>query len=62
MKNYTVALIREMQIKTIMTYIMPFKVAIIQKEKTPKITCVHENLEKSELLCIASKNAKWQSI
>lgn len=36
MKNYTVALIREMQIKTIMTYIMPFKVAIIQKEKTQK--------------------------
>lgn len=58
MKNYTVALIREMQIKTITTYIMPFKVAIIQKEKTQKITCVCENLEKLELLCIAGRNAK----
>lgn len=58
MKNYKVALIREMQIKTIMTYIMPFKVAIIQKEKTQKITCVRENLEKLELLCIAGRNAK----
>lgn len=36
MKKYTVALIREMQIKTIMTYIMPCKVAIIQKEKPKK--------------------------
>ena len=58
MKNYTVALIREMQIKTITTYIMPFKVASIQKEKTQKITCVRENLEKLELLCIAGRNAK----
>ena len=51
--------IMEVQIKTIMSYVTPIRMAIMRKKW--KITNIGENVEKLETVCIAGRNVKWYS-